>query len=91
MEMMGGGGGGGGPGGLPHSQLCSLLAELRRGDDQSSVGGDSAGRFSVWRKPCDLLSQRVEITASIRLGYFVGDPGGSYYSNDVRSQGQRKF
>jgi regulator of nonsense transcripts 1 len=76
---------GGGPGGLPIPSFAPLPS-YAGGDDQSSVGGDSAYDSQYGGSRATVLSQRKEDRRGPSLGYFVGGPGGSYYSNDVRSQ-----
>jgi len=82
-----GGAAGGGDRGLPIPSFAPLPS-YAGADDLSSVGGDSAydgsqyggSRASFW-------SQRKENNPGPSLGYFVGAPGGNYYStNDMRSQ-----
>jgi regulator of nonsense transcripts 1 len=77
----------GGPGGLPIPSFAPLPS-YAGGDDQSSVGGDSAYDSQYGGSRASFLSQRKEDRRGPSLGYFVGGPGGSYYSNDVRNQGE---
>lgn len=68
--------------GLPIPSFAPL-PHYAGADDLSSVGGDSAydgsqyggSRASFW-------SQRKETNPGPSLGYFVGGPGGNYYSAD---------
>ena len=74
-----------GPGGPPIPSFAPLPS-YAGGDDQSSVGGDSAYDSQYGGSRASFISQRKEDRRGPSLGYFVGGPAGNFYNSDLRSQ-----
>lgn len=74
--------------GLPIPSFAPLPS-YAGADDLSSVGGDSAYDSQYGGSRASLYSQRKEDRNGPSLGFYVGAPGGSYFSNNDGREGRR--